>query len=212
MKETPAILLSTSYLGPIECFTQLIRYENFYIETYENYIKQTYRNRCIIYGSNGRMALTIPVIKVNGNHTKTKDILISYRQDWQKNHWRSIVSAYNHSPFFLFYKDELEPFYYKKTKYLLDFNHQLLEAVINLLGLKIQIFYTEKYIEKKNKQFRDLRNRFTPKKENATLSFPHYTQVFEENHGFISNLSIIDLLFNAGTDSQEYLYKIFAGN
>ncbi|MCD4664549.1 MAG: WbqC family protein [Bacteroidales bacterium] len=202
------ILLSTTYLGPIDYFAQILQFDKLYFDKEEHYIKQTYRNRCIIYSANGRLPLSIPVIKVNGNHTKVKDIKIAYQENWQKMHWKSIVSAYNHSPFFLYYRDDFETFYNKKFKFLIDFNHQLLETVFNLLNINSEIIYTEKFIEKDNKRFADFRTRYNPKKKNPNKSFPHYTQVFEVNHGFISNLSIIDLLFNDGPNAIEYLSQI----
>ncbi len=208
MKTTQSILLSSTYLGPLEYYAWLIQHNKVYIDKEEHYIKQTYRNRCVIYTANGKQSLTVPVIKVNGNHTKIKDIQISSQQDWQKVHWRSIVSAYNHSPFFLYYRDELEPFYTKTFKYLLDYNHELLEILFYLLDINIKITYTEKFIEKDNYRFIDLRNHFSPKKENPDMVFPAYTQVFEVTHGFIPNLSIIDLLFNEGPNTVEYLKRM----
>ncbi|MCD4790358.1 MAG: WbqC family protein [Bacteroidales bacterium] len=208
MKTTKFILLSSTYLGPVEYFVWLIQHNKAYIDKEEHYIKQTYRNRCLIYGANGMQSLSLPVIKVNGNHTKVKDIKISNSVQWQKTHWRSIVSAYNHSPFFLYYRDELEPFYTKTFKYLLDYNQKLLEMLFYLLDINIKIIYTEKFIEKDNYRFIDLRNRFSPKKENPDIVFPAYTQVFEVNHGFIPNLSIIDLLFNEGPNTVEYLKRM----
>ena len=135
------ILLSTAYLGPIEYFASMSNAKEVTIEKQEHYIKQTYRNRCLIATANGIQSLTIPVIKVNGNRTKIKDIQIAYSEKWQLLHWRAIVSAYNHSPYFLYNKDILEPFYFKEFKFLFDFNFQLLEELLGVLEIdKIKVW------------------------------------------------------------------------
>jgi hypothetical protein len=165
--------------------------ERITIEAFETYKKQTCRNHCDIYGPNGKQRLSIPVIKVNGNHTLTKDVRISYTQAWQKVHWRSIETAYNNSPFFLFYRDHLEPFFFKKFDFLLDFNTKLLEVLFNIFRIEKQIDLTDHY-EK-------------PPVIPFNLIFPSYIQVFSEKSGFQPNLSAIDLLFNLGPEAGEYL-------
>ncbi len=207
MKITPAILFSTAYLGPIEYFTYIINCDSILIEKEEHYIKQTYRNRCVIYTANGVQSLTIPVIKVNGNRTKIKDIKISYAEKWQLIHWRAISSAYSNSPYFLYYRDELEQFYFEKHKYLLDYNNRLFETILKILEWDIEIKFTQLYYEKIEKGMVDLRNEINPKKE-LKIQFNPYTQVFAEKFGFVSNLSIIDLIFNLGPESNEYLLTI----
>jgi hypothetical protein len=204
----PLVIFHTSYLPPISYFHQLVKYRIIYIDIFENYIKQTYRNRCSIYATNGKLSLSVPVIKTTGNHTKLKDIEIDYSQPWQQMHWRSIESAYNTSPFFLYYRDALEPFYQKQTKFLIDFNISVLTMIAKLCKIQCEIKFTEKYAEVTDSII-DFRNSFSPKATSAQhLSFPNYTQVFEEKHGFIPDLSIIDLLFNEGKYCKEYLGKI----
>lgn len=201
------VIFPTSYLPPISYMHQFVKYRIIYIDVFENYIKQTYRNRCSIYSANGRLSMSIPVIKTNGNHTKVKNIEIDYSQQWQRMHWRSIESAYNTSPFFLYYRDELEPFYKKQFKFLIDFNTSILTLIIKLCGLKCEIKFTEKYAEQTD-EIIDFRNKFSAKtKSGEVLSFPHYEQVFNEKHGFIPDLSILDLLFNEGKFCKKYLEK-----
>jgi len=207
MKESSSILMSTAYLGPVEYFAHIIHSDDVYFEKEEHYIKQTYRNRCLIYTANGTQSLTIPVIKVNGNRTKIEDIEISYTEKWQLIHWRAISSAYSNSPYFLFYKDELEPFYFEKHKYLLDFNSKILETILKILECDIEIKFTELYSEKIKKGLIDLRNEINPKKE-SKIQFSTYIQVFGEKFEFIPNLSIIDLIFNIGPESLQYLNQI----
>lgn len=207
MAELMKILLSTSYLGPVEYFASIVNAEEIIIEKQEHYIKQTFRNRCLISTTNGMQSLTIPVIKVNGNRTQIKDVQIAYFEKWQMNHWRTIESAYSNAPYFLFYQDAIFPYYQKKFKYLFDFNYELLQIILGFLKVEVALSFTEEYQLPINKDVLDLRNTFSPKNESG-LSFPRYIQVFEEKHGFMENLSILDLLFNEGPEALSYLKEI----
>ncbi len=204
------ILVSTAYLPPIAFFASVSEAKIITVEQHENYIKQTYRNRCHILSANGVLPLSIPVIKTEGNHTLLKNIKISNENSWQINHWRAIESAYNKSPFFLYYRDELEKFYLKKYDILLEFNTELLEFLLKKTGLKIEIKFSDIFFPIKN-EYNDLRYKFSPKKSEI-LQFPHYYQVFENKFGFIQNLSIIDLLFNEGPETTNYLKSLKSKN
>jgi hypothetical protein len=184
-------LFTTAYLPPVSYIAECLRSESVIIEAFETYKKQSCRNHCLIYGPNGKQKLIVPVIKVNGNHTLTKDIRISYFQNWQRIHWQSIETAYNNSPFFLYYRDYFEPYYLKKFDFLLDFNTKFLETLFNIFRIEKQINFTDQF-----------ENQPAPPKN---YTFPAYTQVFTAKSGFLINLSIIDLLFNLGPDAVEYL-------
>ena len=203
------ILFSTAYFPPIEYFYELKSYNVIYIDCFENYIKQTYRNRCEIFGANGKLSLSIPVIKTTGNHTLIKDLAIDDSQLWQNIHWRSIESAYNSSPFFLYYRDQIEVFFTKRYKFLFDMNIEITQCLLKLCKIHCEIKFTENYI-KPNNNVIDFRNKFTPKNSYPNYDFPEYTQVFSNKHGFIENLSILDLLFSEGNFVNEYLQKIKA--
>ncbi len=207
LSENDTIILSSFYLPPIEYFARIINAPSFKVELYENYLKQTYRNRCHIYTANGKLPLSIPVHKTYGNHTLIKDIEISYMENWQANHWGAIESAYNKSPFFLYYRDDLKKFYITTWEYLWEFNTALNEFLLKKLKIKQALSFTEDYITTLNDTI-DPRYCITPKEDSKGIIFPKYYQVFESKFGFIPNLSIIDLLFNEGPESTNYLKNI----
>jgi len=171
------------------------------MENCEYYEKQSYRNRCNIAAANGKMALSIPVEKSTAEKMLTRDVRISDHNDWQVQHWRSIESAYNSTPFFEYYKDDLLPFYERKWTFLWDFNFEIQTKILELLDMQPEIRLTTEYKIHLENDVLDLRNSIHPKKENTIRCKPYY-QVFDQRFGFQSNLSIIDLLFNMGNESQ----------
>ena len=204
--EFELVILSLAYLPPIEYIAQFFLFKNSIIEKDETYPKQTFRNRCYIYGPNGIQMLNIPVIKMFGNHTQTKDVRISNATNWQLNHIRSIDTAYNNSPYYIYYKDKLEPFYSKKYNFLLDYNLEYLSVLLDILKCENNISQSNDFI-KIYPESLDLRKKIHPAKERI-LQTPRYSQVFEERYGFIPNLSILDLLFNKGPEAKDYLKNI----
>ncbi len=206
-------LLSTAYLAPVQYYTKFLVYKQIFIEAEENYQKQSYRNRCNILSANGILPLTIPVSK-DMPKVKTRDIRIDNALEWQKNHWTSIESAYSSSPFFEFYMDEFSVFYTKKFRFLLEFNLKLQDYILDQLEIKPNIFLTKKFIENGTPDYDDYRDSIHPKKrqqrKDKTFKPEFYYQVFQEKYGFISNLSIIDLLFNEGPNAENILKKSIA--
>lgn len=206
-----SLISATAYFAPIQFYTKFLRYDEIYIEQFENYTKQSYRNRCKIYGANGLQQLSIPVIKQTPK-TLTKDIEISYEIDWQNNHLRSIDAAYRSSPFYEYLIDEFIHLYKNQTKFLLDFNNQAHEIVCELLqisnniNLSLDYYPSEFYNENKISDFREVLHPKTNKnKEDKEFKSVKYQQVFQEKYGFIENLSIIDLLFNEGGNAHNIL-------
>jgi len=195
------IVLTTAYLAPIVYYSEMVNADTVYLENFDFYLKQTYRNRCQIAAANGSMILTIPVEKADSGKMLTRDVCISQHNDWQIQHWRSIESAYNSTPFFEYYKDELVPFYEKKWMFLWDFNQEIQAKMFELLNLDILILPTKEYKNIPDKKILDLRDAIHPKKENKYVNCDPYYQVFEQRFGFQPNLSIIDLLFNMGNES-----------
>jgi hypothetical protein len=197
-------LFSSAYLPPIEYFYFLLKAENSVVERFETYKKQTYRNRCYVYTEKGKTALSIPISKPFGNHTKTSEIEIFYSENWQLNHWKTISTAYQSSPFFLYYKDELEVFYKMKFTKLIDFNNRLMQTLIEMLEIDVSISFSG-HFEKPSENENDLRFKISPKEDSLLSGLPPYSQVFDDRHGFLPNLSIIDLLFNKGPEAGIYL-------
>lgn len=137
--QATTLLLSTAYCGPVPYFAAMARYGRVVMEQHENYIKQTYRNRCVILGSNGPLSLVIPVEQGRRPGLKIRDTRIVWYERWQVNHWRTISSAYRNSPYFDYYADEIRPFYEKKWDYLFDFNLEYLELLLDLTGLSASV-------------------------------------------------------------------------
>lgn len=192
------------YAGNINYFSVLKKSGGVVFDKHENYIKQTYRNRCSIYGANGKLDLIIPIEKGSHGHRAVKDVKISYADHWQRMHWKSLESAYRSSPYFEYYEHEIIPFYENKTEYLVDYNLLWYNKINKLLDLDSNIIFTEKY-EIANENFSDLRNIADPLIKIPETNFKLYTQVFESKLMFIPNLSVIDLLVNCGPESGNYL-------
>ncbi|MDA0890329.1 MAG: WbqC family protein [Bacteroidetes bacterium] len=191
-------LLATAYLAPIGYYAILLQNTDCKIEHHEHFVKQSVRNRCEIYSANGKLRLTIPKQAQGSSKTLITNIKIAYKERWQQEHWNAIVSAYNSSPFFEYYKDELKPFFEEKEVYLTNFNNGLQEKILKFLKVNAKQIPSTEY--KHTGDFTDLRNhKFISKK------MEKYDQVFMEKHGFIANLSILDLLFNLGPESGAYL-------
>lgn len=220
-------LLSSAYFAPVQWYSKLNRYGTSYIETCDNFVKQTYRNRCLIAATNGVQALTVPIerseaaqLMTNGTAINDdsrhngkqlmRDIRISDHGNWRHLHLNALKSAYGESPFFEYYADDILPFFERKWTFLHDFNMEICSVICNLLDIQPDIKTTEKYLsadEAAQSGLADFRDAIRPKHPLPDGDFTprRYYQVYEQKHGFIPNLSILDLLFNMGNESVLYL-------
>lgn len=203
-------LFSTAYFAPVQYYWHWHRSENPVMEATEHYIKQTWRNRCVIGTANGPMTLSLPV-EANAEKTCIKDVRLSEHGNWQHLHWNSIESAYNSSPFFEYYADDFRPFYEKKPGFLFDFNEGIREKMCELLELETQSVKSTAFISEREMPdgWVDLRNSIHPKKNvdhvDPNFKSEPYYQVFDRKFGFQPNLSMLDLLFNMGPEAILYL-------
>ena len=205
-------LLQTTYFGPIQWYQKLYRHDRVIIEQYDSYQKQTYRNRCVIATANGVQALTVPVEHAD-DKILTKDLRISDRNQWRRIHWNALQSAYSESPFFDYYADDLRLFFERKYEFLIDFNEAIRQKVCELIDIHPNVSYSTEFTSDTNPQtstprhqpsdiadFRVVINAKHPLPD-ADFTPKSYWQVFQHKHGFLPNLSILDLLFNMGTES-----------
>lgn len=195
-------IFSTAYFPSVSCFAAMVRAEKIIFEKHEHFIKQTFRNRTMIYSANGLQQLIIPVAHENLYRIPVHQVKISNTTPWQKIHWRSIESAYRKSPYFEYFEAELTPFFENPAEFLFEFNLSLTGKLFSLMKIPFNHGFTSSY-EKGSEYKPDFRNYFTPDKINASL--PSYRQVFSDRHHFISDLSILDLLFNTGMEATSYL-------
>lgn len=195
-------LLLPTYFPSISHFAVIAQSDTITFEMEDNFQKQTNRNRTYIYSPNGIQLLNIPVKHSKSAHQKTKDVLIENEFDWQKQHFKSLEAAYRSSPFFEFFEDDITPFFEKKHTYLMDLNMEVFELVNKCMRLKLEFSKTSEYFHEVE-NISDFRYLANGKKDQN--SFEKYTQVFDDKHGFINNLSVLDLLFNEGKFAIDYL-------
>jgi hypothetical protein len=198
------LLLHPSYFPSISQFVAMAQADKITFEMEDNFQKQTNRNRMYIYSPNGIQLLNIPIKHSRETHQKTKDIRLETAFDWQKQHFKSLEAAYRSSPFFEFFEDAIQPIFEKKHTFLMDLNFQTIEIVAQCLRMDFSYQKTAEYFHDAT-HFQDHRALINGKKDTTKLT--PYTQVFEEKQGFISNLSILDLLFNEGRFALDYLKK-----
>ncbi len=199
-------LLHPSYFPSISHYVAIEQANTVLFEIEDNFQKQTNRNRTYIYSPNGVQILNIPVKHTKEAHQKTKDIIVDNDSDWQKQHFKSLETAYRSSPFFEFFEDEIRPFYEKKHKYLLDLNFESIAIISKCLRKKIDFETTTAYLRDiETATLKDFRYLIDGKKDISVMT--RYIQVFEDKHGFINNLSILDLLFNEGKYAIDYLQE-----
>lgn len=200
------VLTHPCYFGPIDLYAVIAQSEVVVMEKQDNYQKQTYRTRQYIYGANGKLLLNVPIKhreNKTGKHQKYKDIRIENAFKWQRLHWKSLEAAYRTSPFFEFYEDEFVGLFENKATFLMDFNLKCMEIVFECLNLNFDFKFTELF-ELTPEGYNDQRQ-LVNSKRSPGAELEEYIQVFQTKFGYISNLSILDLLFNKGPSALDYL-------
>lgn len=202
------ILIHPCYGAPIVQYAAIAQAKAVVFEACDNYQKQTYRNRLKMATASRVLLLSIPILhnSKSKQRQQTRNVAIENKFHWQRDHWRSLKVAYQTSPFFEYYEDYFEPLYHQKFIKLWDFNMQLHAIIMDCLELEKQHSFTQEY-EKTPKQLVDLRV-LANAKTTLAHKLPAYHQLFHEKHGYISNLTILDLLFNLGPSAQEYLENV----
>ncbi len=198
-----SILIESQYVGSISYWKKIISTEQIWIDKHEHFVKRSYRNRCHILSANGLLRLSIPLERGKHQHAAMKDVKISNKENWQKLHWQSLQSCYRRSPYFEYYEAIFYQIYHSKTDFLVDFNLQILHAVLDILKVKKEWKLTEKY-EASIENTLDLRSELMP---SNPYVLPRYLQVFSDRFDFIADLSIYDLLFNQGNQTMQYLLQ-----
>ncbi len=204
------LILSSAYLAPVQYYAHLYAAGKAVEDRFEHYVKQTYRNRCYIATPDGPLALTIPVERSGSGSKAMRDIRISEHGNWRHLHWNALTSAYESSPYFEYYADDFRLLYERKFNYLVDFNAELQQLLLNLLDLQPHVTQSEAYIAHPEAADTDLRVLLSPKApvgSDAHFEAQPYWQVFAERTGFLPNLSMADLLFNMGPESRLVLKR-----
>ena len=214
-------ILATTYFGPVQWYQKLNRFDGVLMEQHEHFLKQTYRNRCIIATANGLQALTVPV-EHSDDKTTVKDLRISDHNQWRRIHWNALQSAYSESPFFDYYADDIRPFFEKKYEFLIDFNEAIRQTMCELIDIHPHVSYTCSFLSPSStdkspssllpplssqiSDFREVIHAKHPLPDPDFEATP-YWQVFQHKYGFLPNLSILDLLFCMGPESIFYCHK-----
>ena len=194
------IVLSTTYFPNIQYISKFMLADKIIIDIYEHYSRQSYRNRCYILSANGLLPLSVPVKKNNNNFSK--DILIDYTTNWQKNHQIAIMSAYKNSPYYIFFIDDFSFVFDKKEKFLIDLNLKILEKILKILNIKTSYEFSNDFIKDTENNFRaTIHPKPQQNQSDNDFKIKPYYQVFSEKFNFQPNLSILDLLFMKGKES-----------
>ena len=196
------ILIHPTYFPSISHYIAMIKADSVTFEMEDNFQKQTNRNRMYIYSPNGVQMLNIPIKHSKEKHQKYKDVRIENDFGWQKNHFKSLEAAYKNSPFYEYFVDDLRPLFEKKHEFMLDLNFEIFKLINEALGISIPFEKTTEYFHQVTDKT-DFRYLVNGKKDKTQIE--PYTQVFDDKHGFLNNLSILDLLFNEGRYAVDYL-------
>ena len=205
-REAEGTVLPCCYLAPVSHYRAYNRADEVQLEVCDHFVKQTLRNRCWIDSPNGPLALTVPVVKTEGK-ALVRDIRISDHGNWRHQHWVALESSYRQSPFFEYYADDFAPFYEKKWDFLADYNEELMSLVASLLDIEKPVTRTKALspLPLWGSASLPLHRRFKEFPQRGSGEEAPYYQMFASRHGFLPDLSIVDLLFNEGPEGVLWL-------
>jgi hypothetical protein len=198
------ILIEAQYIGTCSYWNLLLKADKIILDAEEHFEKRSYRNRAHILGANGVLRLSIPLERGKHQHSKMKDVKISYNERWHDLHWQSFTSAYRRSPFFEYYEDNFKKFYAQKYESLLDYNFQLIQTISKILKTELPIIFADKYYTKTEIDAIDYRSFILPNQSPLIIA-EQYTQVFSDRFSFEPDLCVLDALFNLGNRTKDYL-------
>lgn len=214
------LIVDLQYFPTINLYKISSKFTNIIFEQCEHFQKMSFRNRCQIAGGEGIINLSVPLEKGRDQKTLMKDVRIAAAQPWQAQHWKTLLSCYSRSPWFDFYRDELEGLYKTRFDFLMDWNLACFEWSVKKLRLPVAVSLTDKYRPVyAPEEGVDQRGKFVPKNRAADSGMPpaanalgeqdtaplRYRQVFEERTGFIPGLSVLDILFCEGKEAIRYI-------
>ncbi len=205
------IILSTAYMPPISYMALIMAESEINIEYFENFVKQSYRNRCQIYSPNGVLNLVVPVQKGKDYHTLTKDVKISYEENWQRLHLMTLQTSYRSSAYFEYYEDEIVALFKTQPEYLVAWNEAWLKLILKFLKKDLTVINTKSYTENVA-EIADFRNKISHKKDNLIINQPTYFQLFNTKYGWQTDLTILDLIFTMGPQASGYLHGLTLRN
>ena len=208
-KKFEKLLIEAHYFPSVQYCSKWLMADEIVIEANENYQKGSYRNRFRIMNSYGEYELSIPLKKGKNERQSIRDVLISYGENWELQQWRAIKTAYGRSPFFEHYEHLIEPLFCKNHRYLFDLNLEILNALKTILDIDVTFSLSSDYLPKGENETYDIRDMIHPKphraKEDISFDPRRYEQVFASKHGFLENMSILDLLFCCGPETRRVL-------
>ena len=203
-------LTELHYFGPIRHYALIASYGGVELEQHENFVKSTYRNRCCVSGPNGKLRLSIPLKGGKDKRRQTRRALIDNSYNWKRIHWESLCACYRRSPYFEFYEDDFLPFFEREDNELWTFNLELMQKVLELIGMDVPVSFSAAYNE--SPSIPDYRNAIRPNKPGPDDGYEPqaYEQVFSGRNGFIPELTILDALFSLGPNTMELLNASYA--